>query len=501
MCVVANITKDEAKGQLAEKVSVTEFTDLPLDMIVLTPHNPRKINPADPAIAELAKSIKESGLLQPVICRPLTAGKYELLAGARRYHACKSLKAETIMAIVRDLDDKSAIEITVLENLQREDLSPLEEARGVNELLTSGHDVAVIADNLGKSKGWVYRRAKLVDLIPALVKKIEDADPENPWLTATAAHLEVIARLPKERQEEIAEENYYGIDDNVQDFAKRLGRGEMLLSEAIWKLDDSTLGDPACANCQKRSDINPELFDDQWLPAKIRKQARCLIPECWAKKFALCTRKQVDELRQLHGDKLIILDNRGYSAQGKDGIKSTCKEYDTEVAKKTDPGARPCVSLSYDGTMHIGYVKLKAGHKEAKAKQPSIELKRKALIIKSVLGALSERKDPPFKTLTEAAAFVAVFGTDKRQDYVGDGKKHWEQITRLKVADEAEQIAVLWKDMKPVLMRRLKFFTVSECKDQYAEALKQADLLGLGSEKELLALAARQMPGKGVTPK
>jgi ParB family chromosome partitioning protein len=98
-----------------------------LDRIEPNPNQPRTIFDTE-ALTELANSIREHGVLQPILVRPLGENRYQLVAGERRWRASKEAGLATIQALVEEIDDDTALEIAIIENLQREDLSPLEEA-------------------------------------------------------------------------------------------------------------------------------------------------------------------------------------------------------------------------------------------------------------------------------------------------------------------------------------------------------------------------------------
>lgn len=115
------------------------------------------------AIDELTASIREHGVLQPIIVRPTEPGSYEIVAGERRWRAVLSLGLPMIPAIVESMSDEIALEVAIIENLQREDLSPLDEAaifaRMTSEL---GYSIRKLADKLGKDKGYIENRLRLV---------------------------------------------------------------------------------------------------------------------------------------------------------------------------------------------------------------------------------------------------------------------------------------------------------------------------------------------------
>lgn len=119
-----------SRGQGAD-----DSTLLSLDKIVLPESQPRRY--FDPQrLEQLEKSIKEHGILEPLLVRPLDSGAYELVAGERRYRAAKSAGFEEVPVVIRELDDKKAYQLALVENLQREDLNPIEETEGILELLS-----------------------------------------------------------------------------------------------------------------------------------------------------------------------------------------------------------------------------------------------------------------------------------------------------------------------------------------------------------------------------
>ncbi|MBE9209750.1 ParB/RepB/Spo0J family partition protein [Nostoc sp. LEGE 06077] len=112
----------------------TTETTVKLEDIVLPQHQPRRY--FDPqALKELVESVKQHGILQPLLVRPLGSGKYELVAGERRYRAGQEVKLETVPVVVRELSDDQAFQLALIENLQREDLNPVEETEGILHLL------------------------------------------------------------------------------------------------------------------------------------------------------------------------------------------------------------------------------------------------------------------------------------------------------------------------------------------------------------------------------
>lgn len=136
---------------------------LPVDRIEPNPEQPRLVF-EEVALQELAASIREHGVLQPILVRPRGNSVYQLVAGERRWRASKVAGLTTIPALVEDLDDDTALEISIIENLQREDLTPLDEAAMYDRMVTEhGYSVRKLAQKLGKDKGYLENRLRLAD--------------------------------------------------------------------------------------------------------------------------------------------------------------------------------------------------------------------------------------------------------------------------------------------------------------------------------------------------
>ncbi|HUP82718.1 MAG TPA: ParB/RepB/Spo0J family partition protein [Candidatus Limnocylindria bacterium] len=146
--------------------------NIPLDRISPNPGQPR-MNFDEAALAELASSIREHGVLQPILVRPMgEPQRYQLVAGERRWRAAKAAALEVIPALIEQLDDETALEIGIIENLQREDLSPLEEAM-IYDRMTHEHGYSVrrLAQKIGKDKGYVENRLRLAGA-PTEIKQL-----------------------------------------------------------------------------------------------------------------------------------------------------------------------------------------------------------------------------------------------------------------------------------------------------------------------------------------
>ena len=138
------------------------------------PKQPRRQFEAE-AVSGLADSIKAQGLIQPVVVRPRLAGGYELIAGERRWRAAREAGLETVPAVVREADDRDTLLLALVENVAREDLSPVEEARAYALLLDEfGLSLAEVAERVGKAKPTVSNRVRLLELPEDLLALVGD---------------------------------------------------------------------------------------------------------------------------------------------------------------------------------------------------------------------------------------------------------------------------------------------------------------------------------------
>ncbi len=145
--------------------------NVPLDRIDPNPDQPRLTFDED-SLQELAASITEHGVLQPILVRPGAEGRYQLIAGERRWRSAQIAGLRQIPALVEDIDDETALEIAIIENLQREDLSPLDEALMYERMTTEhGYSLRKLAQKLGKDKGYIENRLRLADA-PSEIKQL-----------------------------------------------------------------------------------------------------------------------------------------------------------------------------------------------------------------------------------------------------------------------------------------------------------------------------------------
>ncbi|GAB4229124.1 MAG: ParB/RepB/Spo0J family partition protein [Methyloligellaceae bacterium] len=146
--------------------------------VALESVHPSRLNPrssfAEEELDELAGSIREKGMVQPILVRPREAGGYEIVAGERRWRAAQRAALHKLPVIVRSLSDQEALELAIIENVQRADLNPMEEARGYSELMTRyNHTQEGLAATLGKSRSHVANTLRLLRLPESVQSLIE----------------------------------------------------------------------------------------------------------------------------------------------------------------------------------------------------------------------------------------------------------------------------------------------------------------------------------------
>ena len=188
----ALLGSDEAGAAPAGEVGT-----LPIDALQPGRYQPRKhIDPE--SLAELAGSIKAQGVMQPILVRPLEAGRYEIVAGERRWRAARMAGLVTVPALVREVPDRSALAMALIENLQREDLNPLEEAAGVKRLIEEfGMTHVEAAEALGRSRVAVTNALRLLELAPPVQELVREGKLDM-------GHARALAALPVLKQVEIA---------------------------------------------------------------------------------------------------------------------------------------------------------------------------------------------------------------------------------------------------------------------------------------------------------
>jgi ParB/RepB/Spo0J family partition protein len=274
-----------------------EFSFHPIDSFVPSATNPRK-HFDEQKLAEMAKSIAVHGVLEPILARPAPIGQikfknaiYEIVAGERRWRAAQLAKKTEIPAIVRELTDKQALEIQTIENAQREDLHPLEQADGYERLIKDfGYTPESIADAIGKSRAHVFQIRKLKSLAPKMREIFLAGDMDTTLAT-------VVARVPSPAMQEHAWQNLRNtFRDGGFSFrvaAEFIRKNYMLdLGRAPFNINDEQLVAKAgaCGKCPKRTGNQADLFPD------VKNGNVCTDPSCFNEKRNAAQAKEIKTL-------------------------------------------------------------------------------------------------------------------------------------------------------------------------------------------------------------
>lgn len=173
--------------------------DIELDKIVPNRYQPRR-EFSDDSIKELAETLDKDGLLQPIVVRENGEDQYEIIAGERRYRAAKSLNWETIPAIVNNMNDDQAASLALIENLQREDLNPIDEAKAYTNLMKLNDlTQTALAKDMGKSQSYVANKLRLLKLDDDVQKALVEGK-------ITARHGRALLNLSDDDQERVLKE-------------------------------------------------------------------------------------------------------------------------------------------------------------------------------------------------------------------------------------------------------------------------------------------------------
>lgn len=173
------------------------LTELAIDAIQPGKYQPRTRMDQE-ALMELAESIKTQGVMQPILVRPVGGGRHEIIAGERRWRAARIAGLETVPTLVREVPDRQALAVALIENIQRENLNPLEEAAGIQRLIQEfGMTHAQAAEAVGRSRSGVTNLLRLLELAPPVRELLQDGRIDM-------GHARALLALPAVRQVELA---------------------------------------------------------------------------------------------------------------------------------------------------------------------------------------------------------------------------------------------------------------------------------------------------------
>ena len=190
------VPADDAEAEQAAPAA-PELVRIPLERLRRSPFQPRRTI-REEGIEELAQSIRAQGLIEPIVVRARTAGDFEIIAGERRWRAAQRAGLDTVPAVVRDADDREAMAIALIENIQREDLNPLEEARALRRLIDEfdfTHEALGTA--IGRSRTAVTNLLRLLQLAPGVREMVDARELEM-------GHARALLPLPEGDQHPLA---------------------------------------------------------------------------------------------------------------------------------------------------------------------------------------------------------------------------------------------------------------------------------------------------------
>ena len=508
-----------------------ELRLIPIDDLFSSRHQVRSVEGSpelDAGIDELAASIKASGLAQPITVRKATPwecapgrssrdGGYELIAGHRRLAACKRAGLAEVPCYVLDVCNAEAADLTLVENLQRKDLTAIEEADTVARMLEAGRTKEEIAQASGKSVRWVYRRASVGNLIVA-------------WRTlavkfrTSAAFCEGVAKYPADVQEKVFDEMGAGEcepddDDWHSKYFKGggdVGQVDMVAARALGRLTACPWAGKRswCVGCGKRTDApeQVDLFDAPIQTGALNEDddefdeltgAQCLDPRCWAEKLELWVAEQQKELKAKAGQ-LIEANEQTYWHFRNSGTKVKTKNNTVPVlvvegVNTGDVYWVPARSEDGDGAQGVS----------AKPKGPTPKQKEMAAYCRAVETIVRGAEDrPEFDhdgetvtiSLDTLIALVVALGCHAHS-YAPKGIEAWcgakrtkAVFGRLEGADGDDKRDILWRLVRPGVLNQMRFDTVSCCEAAHANCEELVRVLGIPDGMIRAALAAG---GKG----
>jgi len=329
---------------------------IPLKQIYDSGSNPRRTMDTE-AIKDLAENIRIHGLLNPLLLRPGKKNAYELVAGHRRFAALKQLDLKEVSCTIRKLSDEEALELAVIENLQREDVHPLDEAQAFETILKK-ISIEDLAKKINKSESYIARRVKLNYLCKEAKKDYSDGHLE-------LAHVTQLCRLDHSIQKKCLEElqendwyggreiNFYGSPVKLKAIIER--DVFMRLNSAPFKKDDAELylKAGACTLCPKRTGANKMLFNEY-----IDKEDCCLDKKCYKQKLLNLVVRKGRELQD-EGHKFILLKDSYMPDDEKKtmlmiiGKKEFYSEYNATILKKEEKNSIKGLWVNGDKIGHV----------------------------------------------------------------------------------------------------------------------------------------------------
>lgn len=275
------------------KYSVQDFK---LTQIKPSTLNPRKLQDNDPSLDELSQNIDKNGLINPVIIRPCGTG-FEIVCGERRYKAFQLLKLETIPAICINLSDQEAEEWRISENLQRQNITPVEEANAFNRLIQKyNYTIEDLHIKFGKCESYIRKRLKFSNLIPEFANLLNEEKINLRSANLICCYSAEIQK--KMYQDHFNEDEKYNFRSWTNLSSKELD--ELVKKHYTYKLDLYKFDKSECQNCPSNS-ANTTLFDE------ITEDSSCCNTNCMYKKNAQCILNEIKQSNQKYPTRELLI--------------------------------------------------------------------------------------------------------------------------------------------------------------------------------------------------
>jgi len=505
-------------------VASTKVETVSIDRLVPTPDNRRKPF-SDASLKPLAQSIKSDGLLQPIVVRqhPTQADRFEIRAGERRWRAAKLAGLTEMPVVVRKLDNEQALAVTIAENLLRKDLHPLEEAEAIQLAFDREYDLKAIASRLGKSVGYLARRASLTKLSKAW--RAEIMKPNSEANRLSAAHLELIARLPEATQDALADGDAWPVFGRgfptVDDLRRVIDGTLRSLGAMPWDPDDETL-DPragSCVNCSKRSSQQPMLFpeDDSARNGKAARSDRCLDPACFDRKHVALVQRCESKHRDAHPNlRLVEIGVGTLSPAIQEAFGDRIERlYAPKLVKAGNANGVPVMQVDGPKAGKLVFVEMgesvsangngrsqRARGADGKVvpltmdeRRARLQKRRDAYVVKNVERILRDlthekaleivspwtqrrNKSKNGTNDFDPVALLTAFGSTKRADFV-DGGEAWKEYDSLRESETNHEAAAALLAVAQVWIKRLNIQGAHTVAAQAEDARRMCQILGV----------------------
>jgi len=444
-------------------------------------------------------------------------------AGERRWRAAKLAGLTELPVVVRKLDNEQALAVTIAENLLRKDLHPLEEAEAIQLAFDREYDLKAIASRLGKSVGYLARRASLTRLSKAWRAEVMKAESDASRLSA--AHLELVARLPEATQDSLADDHFWPIFDRgfptVKELRQIVDGCLRSLGAMPWDPADETIDPKAgsCVNCQKRPSQQPMLFpeDDSTKNGKASKDDRCLDPGCFDRKHVAFVQRCECKHRSAHPNLRLVeigVDTLSPAIQEAFGDRIE-RLYAPKLVKAGKPNAIPVMQVDGPKAGKLVFIDMGesvSANGNGRSQRPRgvdgkvvpltmderrvrLQKRRDAFVVKHVHEFL--RNLTPEKALEivspwtqrrinreagasmfDPVALLTAFGSTKRADYV-DGGEAWKEYDALRESEPNHEGAAALLAVVQVWIKRLNIQGGHTVTAQAEDARRMCQILGV----------------------